>query len=36
MTGQVPLYVGIPLAVLCVSASAFAVVFAIALWRDRK
>jgi hypothetical protein len=35
MTGQVPLYLGIPLAILCIAASGFAVMFIIALWNDR-
>ncbi len=32
---QVPLYLGIPLAILCVGAGAFMLAFAIVLWKDR-
>ena len=36
MTEQIPLYLGIPLALLCVVVAAAAVVLGIAMWRDRK
>ena len=33
---SIPLYVGIPLVMLCVAASIFAVVMAVTIWRERK
>lgn len=36
MNDQIPLYIGIPLALLCLSVVAIVVVFAIAIWKDRK
>lgn len=35
MSDQIPLYLGIPLAMLCVSMFAAVLLIGIAIWRDR-
>jgi hypothetical protein len=35
MNDQIPLYVGIPLALLCVSAAVGVIIFIIAAWRGK-
>jgi hypothetical protein len=35
MTEQIPLYVGIPLAILCIAVSAVGVVFIVAIWKGK-
>jgi hypothetical protein len=35
MTDQMPLYIGIPLALLCLSLTALVVILIVVTWRDR-
>ena len=34
MNGQIPLYIGIPVALLCVSVFLFVVILIVTLWND--